>query len=171
MINMLLCLILALTIHGKKITQNLKYQLLRWMKKMNHLTNCILYQIFKIIYLSIPWRTRRKDGKSFIKNLCKQNRKYNYLEVLTPKTIKLLEGTKIQITKNKTDDNVPHLEITEVALSHSNIVKNNYKQASRVLIHLFLINRLINYKIFLLNILKCHFRIFIHWSMVYWLKF
>ena len=56
-----------------------------------------------------------------------------YLELLTPETMKLLRSTKSKITKNKNDENVLHLEITEVVLIHCNIVKNDYQQDSRVL--------------------------------------
>ena len=55
------------------------------------------------------------------------------LELLTPKTIKLLGSTKNKITKDKNGENVPHLEITEVVLVHCNIVNNDYQQDSRVL--------------------------------------
>ena len=37
-----------------------------------------------------------------------------YLELLTPDTTKLLGSTKNKITKDENDENVPHLEITEV---------------------------------------------------------
>ena len=47
--------------------------------------------------------------------------------------MKLLGSTKNKITKDKNDENVPHLEITEVALIHCNIVNNDYPQDSRVL--------------------------------------
>ena len=55
------------------------------------------------------------------------------LELLTPETMKLLGTTKNKITKDKNDENVPHLEITEVVLVHCNIVNNDYQQDSRVL--------------------------------------
>ena len=55
------------------------------------------------------------------------------LEILTPKTMKLLGSTKNKITKDKNGEKVPHLEITEVVLVHSNIVNNDYQQDSRVL--------------------------------------
>ena len=55
------------------------------------------------------------------------------LELLTLETMKLLGSTENKITKDKTAENVPHLEITEVALVHCNIVNNDYKQDSRVL--------------------------------------
>ena len=55
------------------------------------------------------------------------------LELLTPETMKLLGSAKNKITKDKNDENVLHLEITEVVLVHCNIVNNYYQQDSRVL--------------------------------------
>ena len=55
------------------------------------------------------------------------------LELLTPETMQLLGSTKNKITKDKNDENVLHLEITEVVLVHCNIVNNDYQQDSRVL--------------------------------------
>ena len=55
------------------------------------------------------------------------------LELLTPETMKLLGNTKNKLTKDKSDENVPHLEIKEVVLAHCNIVNNDYQQDSRVL--------------------------------------
>ena len=55
------------------------------------------------------------------------------LELLTPETMKSLESTKNKITEDKNGENVPHLEITEVELVHSNIANNDYQQDSRVL--------------------------------------
>ena len=55
------------------------------------------------------------------------------LELSTLETMKLLGSTENKITKDKTAENVPHLEITEVVLVHCNIVNNDYKQDSRVL--------------------------------------
>ena len=63
------------------------------------------------------------------------------LELLTPETMKLLGSTKNKITKDKTGENVLHLEITEVALVHRNIVNNNYQQDSRIL-YTFVPNKL-----------------------------
>ena len=40
-----------------------------------------------------------------------------------PETMKLLGSTKAKIIKNEVRKNVCHLEITEVILVHSNIVK------------------------------------------------
>ena len=37
-----------------------------------------------------------------------------YLDFLTPETMELLGSTKIKITKDENDENMPYLEITEV---------------------------------------------------------
>ena len=42
----------------------------------------------------------------------------------------LLGSAKSKLTKNENGENVPHLEITEVALIHCNIANNNYQQNS-----------------------------------------
>ena len=47
--------------------------------------------------------------------------------------MKLLGSNESKINKDKNSENVPHLEITEVVLVHSNIVNNDYRQDSRVL--------------------------------------
>ena len=47
--------------------------------------------------------------------------------------MKLLGSTENKIIKDKNDENVPHLEITEVVLVHCDIVNNDYQQDSRVL--------------------------------------
>ena len=39
--------------------------------------------------------------------------------------MKLLKNTKNKITKDERNKNVPHLEISEVLLVHSNIVNND----------------------------------------------
>ena len=54
--------------------------------------------------------------------------------------MKLLGSTENKINKSKTDENVPHLDITEVLLVHCNIVNNDYQQDSRVL-YLFVPNK------------------------------
>ena len=64
----------------------------------------------------------------------------NYLELLTPETMKLLGSTTSKINKDKNGKNVPHLEITEVVLAYCNIVNNDYQQDSRVL-HPFVSNK------------------------------
>ena len=56
-----------------------------------------------------------------------------YLELLPPKTMKLLGSTESKITKDKNDENVPHLEILELVLIHCNLVDHDYQQDSRIL--------------------------------------
>ena len=55
---------------------------------------------------------------------CKIKNGY-YLEFLTPETMKLLGSTMSKTTKDKNDENVPHLEIVELALVHCNLVNND----------------------------------------------
>ena len=47
--------------------------------------------------------------------------------------MKLPWSIENKITKDKNDENVPHLEITDIVLVHCNFVKNDYQQDSRVL--------------------------------------
>ena len=47
--------------------------------------------------------------------------------------MKLLGSNKRKITKDKNGENVPNLEIMEVALVHCNIINNNYQKDSSVL--------------------------------------
>ena len=56
-----------------------------------------------------------------------------YLELLTPETMKLLGSTESKITKDKSSENVPHLEVVELVLVHCNLVNNDYQQDSRIL--------------------------------------
>ena len=44
-----------------------------------------------------------------------------------------MEAQKNNVVKDKNGENVSHLEITEVALVHCNIVDNDYQQDSSVL--------------------------------------
>ena len=55
------------------------------------------------------------------------------LELLTKETMKLLGSAENKITKDKNDENVPHLEVTEVVLVHCSTVNNDHQQDSRVL--------------------------------------
>ena len=58
-----------------------------------------------------------------------------------PETIKLLGSTKIKITKGKHGENIPYLEITEVALVHCNIVNNDYQHDSGEVCYTFTPNK------------------------------
>ena len=62
--------------------------------------------------------------------------------------MKLLGSTNCKITKNKIGENVPYLEIIEIALVRCNIVNNDYQQHLKSCLNLFLINRFFNYYIF-----------------------
>ena len=64
-----------------------------------------------------------------------------YLELLTPKTMKLLGSTKSKVTKDDDGENVPHLEITDTILVHCKIFNNNYQHNSRVLLYTFIPNK------------------------------
>ena len=55
-----------------------------------------------------------------------------YFGLLTPEIIKFFGSTKGKINKDKNDENVPPLEITEVVLIHCNNVNNDYQQDWRV---------------------------------------
>ena len=48
-------------------------------------------------------------------------------------SMKLLGSTESKINKDKSGENVPHLEIVELVLVHCNLVNNDYQQDSRIL--------------------------------------
>ena len=56
--------------------------------------------------------------------------------------MKLLGSTKSKIEKDKNGENVPSLEVIEVVLIDCNVV---IKKIQEPCIHLFLINRSVNY--------------------------
>ena len=55
------------------------------------------------------------------------------LELQTPETMKLFGGTKKLIDKTKNGENVPSLEVVEVALVQWNVVNDQHQQKSEVL--------------------------------------
>ena len=55
------------------------------------------------------------------------------LELLTEETMQLLGSSKKVIEKNKDREILSRLETVKVVLVHSNLVNNNYQQASKVL--------------------------------------
>ena len=55
--------------------------------------------------------------------------------------MKLLGSTENKTTKDKSSENVPHLQITEVVLVYYNIANNDYQQDLRVL-YMFVPNKL-----------------------------
>ena len=68
-----------------------------------------------------------------------------YLELLTPKTMKLLERTKSKITKDEKGENMHHLGIIEVLLVYLTFSAMIISKIQESCIHLLLINRLVNY--------------------------
>ena len=52
-----------------------------------------------------------------------------YVELLILETMKILDN-KSKITKDKSQENVPHLEITEVVLVHCKTVNNECQNHS-----------------------------------------
>ena len=58
--------------------------------------------------------------------------------------MKLVGSTKSKIIKNKDDENVPHVEITESLLVHCDIFNNDYQRNSRFCIHLLQVNCFVN---------------------------
>ena len=54
--------------------------------------------------------------------------------------MKVFGSTRNKITKNKNDENVSHLEIPEVVLINSNVIKNDYQQSSNCLVCLVYIS-------------------------------
>ena len=64
--------------------------------------------------------------KTELKTRCK-------LESLTPVAMTLLGSTKKEVDEDKDGENVPKLESVEVVLVHSNLVKTDYQQTSKVL--------------------------------------
>ena len=100
------------------------------MTNLNCLMDHILYQIFKIIFNIF----KKKHGQNIdnpsvkiyvnkIENRITFTIKNGYCpELSTPEIMKLLGSTENKITKDKSSENVPHLEITDVVLVHYNIV-------------------------------------------------
>ena len=55
------------------------------------------------------------------------------LELLTPKIVRLLGSTKMDVDADKNSENVTKLEYVEAVLVHFNLVKNDYQHSSKVL--------------------------------------
>ena len=54
--------------------------------------------------------------------------------------MKLLGSTESKITKNKNDENVPHLEVVELVLVHCNLANNDYQQ-DPIILYIFVLNK------------------------------
>ena len=90
----------------------------------------VLYQIFKIVLSMLskkhPTVTDNLPLRMYVLKqkivLVLELKKGTVLNFLMVETMKLLGRTKSKITKDENDENVPHLEITEVILLvHANI--------------------------------------------------
>ena len=89
---------------------------------MNH----ILYQICKIIlsiFLKKHWEKIDNPLIRIYVNKIENRitikiKSVSYLELLIPETMKLLGNTKSKITKDENGENVPHLGITKIIISH-----------------------------------------------------
>ena len=66
------------------------------------------------------------------------------LELLSPETMKLLGSAEKDVDKDKDGEDVPKLESVEVVLMHCSLVNNSYREASKVLLLLCLINNLVS---------------------------
>ena len=128
---------------------NLKYQLPHGMKNLNYLMDHILYQIIIKKHETVTDNTSIMIYVNKIEIRITFTIKTGYyLKLLTPETMKLLGNIKNKLTKDENGENIPHLEITEVALVHCNIVHNDYQQDSRVLYMFVPNNCLVNYQIY-----------------------
>ena len=65
-------------------------------------------------------------------------------ELLTKETMQLSGSSNKDIDQNKNGEPVPRLETVEVVLVHCTLVNNNYQQASKYYLPLYLINNLAN---------------------------
>ena len=100
---------------------NLNYQI-------DHILNQIFKTILSIFYESIIKISFKKIYVNKTENRITFKIKTGYhLELLTPETIKQFGSTESKISKDKNFENVPHLEITQVALVHCNIFNNDYQ--------------------------------------------
>ena len=148
---MLLYQILAFNIHGKKksykngkfkisaLTWNEEFELPDGSISVSDIQDYFEYTIKKHKAFTDNHPVRICMNKIENKVTFKIKTGY-YLKILTPGTMKLLGSTKSKISKDKNDENVPHLEITEVVLVHCNIVSNDYEKDSRVL-YAFILNK------------------------------
>ena len=89
--------------------------------------NCKTYEPHRLLFNLLDKINLKRSDKYVA-----LSREY-YLEILTPKTMKLLGSTEYKITKNENGANVPHLEFTEVVLIYCDIANEDYQHDSRVL--------------------------------------
>ena len=83
---------------------------------------------------------------------------------MTLEKIKLFGSAKSKKNKNKNDENVLHLEITEVVLVHCNIVNNHSQRNSRVL-YTFALNMLFDQLLYI-STKKTYFPKLLIWTFL-----
>ena len=113
MINLLLYQILKIKKHTKTINE--KFELPDGSYSVSDIEIYFEYIIknHKKVTDNSPTKIYVNKGENRIKFSI---RKEYHLKPLMPKTMKLTRNTKSKITKTKTGENVPHLEISEVVL-------------------------------------------------------
>ena len=86
--------------------------------------------IFYIRYSRLFWiyirKAWAKDTNKIENRIAFTIKTGYYLKLLTPETMELLGTTKSKIRKDENGENVPYLEITEVALIHLMYQMVNY---------------------------------------------
>ena len=125
------------------------------MKNSNYQIDYISHQIFKIIFnfeyiLKIYGEEAVSSSITIYVNKIENRITFKiktgyYLEHLATETKKLLGSIKSKITKNKNIENVPNLQITELALIHYNIINKKYQRSLRVIYAFVSMHCLVNY--------------------------
>ena len=59
-----------------------------------------------------------------------------YLEIWTPKMMKLFGNTKSKVTNDENGDNAPHVEITEVVLVHCTTYSQRFSARFKSLVYI-----------------------------------
>ena len=87
----------------------------------------ILYQILRLFWVYFLKKINIHQDIPIELKINRFKIKTGYhLELSTVETMALLESTVKKITRDKNDENKPHLEITKVVLLHSNISNKDY---------------------------------------------
>ena len=83
------------------------------MINLNYFIDHILFLIFKIILIILTYNPVIKIYINKIENrIASKIKSRYYLQLLTPKTMKLLGSTEYKITKDKNGENIPHWSFT-----------------------------------------------------------
>ena len=150
---MLLYQILVFTIHGKNIKSSYKNNKFKisaptWSDEFELADGSYSISDIQDYFEYILRKHSESVGDPPIKSFVSTNenrvtfkiKNGYYLELLTPETIKLFGSTESKITREKNDENVPHLKVVELVLIHCNIVDNSYQKNPRIL-YIFVPNK------------------------------